>query len=359
MANKRTNHYHYLCEEMIFNILSYLPVISLLRFKLVCKTWLSIISNPQFEETHLTNSKNKQASVLKASYNWRVYSVDTHEESVRLKLPSHCKGMVCYIRSCNGLVCLSNSACDILYIWNPCTRQIKMLPVPNSANYPVPIYLGFGFDSIANDYKILRIAKLRIRVPLGFIVSSKPGAQLYSANADSWKNIHVPMNIRTSFWHRPRKICGPDINGVLYWEGNGGLLSFDLHNEVFGEIGVLEFPNHVQHNKSNVLDFEGSVAMVFESACDESVLSLWTLDGVCGIWTKKFNLETDLELDRVYLYLGAEQFVGLNFVFGYKFYDYRKKTTKKLPFPAHLTDVKLVVKFSESLVSLKGFQLQE
>ena len=51
--------------------------------------------------------------------------------------------------------------------------------------------------------------------------------------------------------------------------------------------------------------------MIFESACDESVLSLWALDGVCGSWTKMYNLENDLELDRVYLYLGAEQFVGL------------------------------------------------
>ncbi|KAK1379984.1 hypothetical protein POM88_026728 [Heracleum sosnowskyi] len=315
MATKRSNYY--LSEEMVFNILSFLPVLSILRFKSVCKTWLSIISNPQFVETQLINSRKKQASVLKACYDWRVYSIDTCEESFGLKLPSHCNGMVRYIRSCNGLVCLSDEYCNVICIWNPCTRQFKMLPVSEKKAELIPLYLGFGFDAIGNDYKILRIA-------FAEGCSFEAEAELYSANADSWKEVLVP-EIEESFWHGPRKICGPDINGVLYLEGDGGLLAFDLHNEVFGEI----------------------------------VLSLWTLDDVCGSWTKKFNLEIDFELNRVFLYLGFEQFVGLNYVFGYKFYDYKKKATKNLPFPTHLTDVKAVVKFTESLVSLEGFQLQE
>ena len=98
--------------------------------------------------------------------------------------------------------------------------------------------------------------------------------------------------------------------------------------------------------------------MVYESAGDESVVSLWILDDA-GFWIKKFNLEMNLELDHMYLYLGAEQFLGLNLFFGYKFYNYRKKTTKELPFPAHLTDVESVAKFTESLVSLEGFESQE
>ena len=68
---------------------------------------------------HLANSKKKQASVLKASVlkasdAWRVFSMDVVEESVQLKLPSaRLEGKV---RSCNGLVCLSNEGCDIICI---------------------------------------------------------------------------------------------------------------------------------------------------------------------------------------------------------------------------------------------------
>ena len=114
MATKRCNNY--LSEEMVFLILSYLPVISLLRCKSVCKTWLSIIESPQFVKAQLANSKKKQASVLKASDDWRVLSMDTEEDSVELKLPSCLEGKVGYMRSCNGLVCLSNEGCDIICI---------------------------------------------------------------------------------------------------------------------------------------------------------------------------------------------------------------------------------------------------
>ena len=355
MATKRCNNY--LSEEMVFIILSYLPVISLLRCKSVCKTWLSIITSPQFVEAHLANFKKKQASVLKASDDWRVLSMDTVEESVKLKLPcERLEGKVRYMRSCNGLVCLSNESYYVICIWNPCTRQYKRLSVPNYA-HNVAICLGFGFDCIGNDYKILRIVRKVIRGR----DMSEPEAQLYSANAGTWKKIQVPNNIKESLSTKLKILCGPDISGMLYLEGEGGLVPFDLRNNVFGEIVVLPFPKHVQEKrikKSKILNFEGSLAMVYESAGDESVLSLWILDDV-GLWIKKFNLEMDLELDRMYLYLGAQHFLGLNFVFGYKFHNYKKKTTKKLPFPAHLTDVKSVAKFTQSLVSLEGFQSQE
>nr|XP_017221690.1 PREDICTED: F-box/WD-40 repeat-containing protein 1-like [Daucus carota subsp. sativus] len=325
MASKRCNNY--LSEEMVFLILSYLPVISLLRCKSVCKTLLSIINSPQFVEAHLANSKNKQASVLKASHDWRVLSMDTVEESVQLKQQSCLEGEVRFMRSCNGLVCLSNECCDSICIRNPCTRQYKMLSVPNYANRFFTC-LGFGFDSVGNDYKILRLVKKVDNDLRGFVVRIyKPEAFLYSAKADIWKKIHIPDTIKRSFWYSLKRFCDPDISGKLYLEGEAELLPFDLRNDVFGEIVVLPFPIYGQQKriqKSEILDFEGSLAMVYESAGDGSVLGLWMLDDV-GLWIKKFNLETDLELNKMYLYLGAEQFLGLNIFFGYKFYNYRNK----------------------------------
>ncbi|KAL1806511.1 hypothetical protein ACET3Z_029579 [Daucus carota] len=233
---------------------------------------------------------------------------------LELKLPSCLEGKVGYMRSCNGLVCLSNEGCDSICIWNPCTRQYKMFSVPNYA-FGVWHCLGFGFDSIGNNYKILWIVTKVVRDLRGFIVSMnlKPEAQLYSAKADTWKKIRVPDTIRISFWNRlkrscgpdisGKRSCGPDISGKLYLEGEGGLLPFDLRNDVFGELVVLPFLDYnveqKRIKKSKILDFEGSLAMVYESAAgDESVLSLWMLDDA-GLWIKKFNLEMDLELDRM------------------------------------------------------------
>ena len=71
----------------------------------------------KFVEAHLANFKKKQEHLCSKPLMigiWRLFSMDTVEESVELKLPSaRLEGKV---RSCNGLVCLSNEGCDIICI---------------------------------------------------------------------------------------------------------------------------------------------------------------------------------------------------------------------------------------------------
>lgn len=88
-------------------------------------------------------------------------------------------------------------------------------------------------------------------------------------------------------------------------------MSFDLHKEVLKSV---PFPGFIQRKRSNVLDFEGSAAMVFESG---SGVDLWILDDVSGknCWTKKFAIEYGLidSLDtEIWLscYVGGGQFYG-------------------------------------------------
>ncbi|KAK1397982.1 hypothetical protein POM88_007845 [Heracleum sosnowskyi] len=59
------------------------------------------------------------------------------------------------------------------------------------------------------------------------------------------------------------------------------LVSFDFHKEV---LGLVLFPKSIKRKRSNVLDYEGSVAMVFQSVGDGrgAGVDLWTLDDVSG-----------------------------------------------------------------------------
>lgn len=63
-ANKRKKvqmwPLHELLDEIVWEILIWLPVESLVRFKSVCKAWHSIISNPSFVRAHLHLSKQRQ-----------------------------------------------------------------------------------------------------------------------------------------------------------------------------------------------------------------------------------------------------------------------------------------------------------
>ncbi|KAK1392728.1 hypothetical protein POM88_011784 [Heracleum sosnowskyi] len=320
----------------------------------VCKSWKSKISNLQFIQGHIDISNKKPASILKLFLpnGGDNMARITRENFAKLNLPTHGNTMYRFMRSCNGLVCLANAYGNLIQLWNPTTRQSKQILAPEKHSRYHELNLGFGFDSISNDYKILMIVRSKLSTD-GHFTSVLEG-KLYSSNADSWKEIHVPQ----SFMSCPIAESVLSINGVLYFEGTHGIVSLDLHNEVFGYL----LPNSVQHErKLHVLEFEGSVAMVFVSVSEEPVLSLWTLDDVCGnvSWIKKFNLEADLRIDRLVLYLGVGQFVAFNSDIGYIFYDYKKKETRQFPLPTRAREAMLIVKYIESLVSLEGFEQLE
>ncbi|GLT81369.1 hypothetical protein SLA2020_527580 [Shorea laevis] len=51
-------------EDLVTQILLCLPVVSLLRFKSVCKSWYALITHQNFIRKHLLHNKNKQHPLL-------------------------------------------------------------------------------------------------------------------------------------------------------------------------------------------------------------------------------------------------------------------------------------------------------
>ncbi|KAK1385700.1 hypothetical protein POM88_023435 [Heracleum sosnowskyi] len=310
----------------------------------------------RFVQTHLANSHKKQAVLLNYCYlksmTQKYIEVhDTHHHDfVKLYLPSQFSDRA-FINACDGLVCLSNLESSIIHIWNPSTKRLKLLPPPKKqlSRWYVPI--GLGFDHISNDYKLLRIS---YKVQQDYTYAVEP--ELYSANSDSWKDIQIPKQLQQPSWSDMSKVV-PAKSG-LYMAILRELIAFDLHNE---EFHLYPFPicEQYYHAMSEVLDFEGSVAMIFEKS-NGSALSLYRLDDVCGkgSWTKMFNLEADIKIDWVHHYLGLGQFIAYNYADGCVFnYDYKKGGTKKCGLKLNL-DIKMgyPVKYVESLVSINGFE---
>lgn len=246
-------------------------------------------------------------------------------------------------------MCLSTRCTgDLLYLWNPLTKRFKQLPVPNIKTV-CALVVGFCFDSVSDDYKVLRIVLSDVTAVIE--------TELYSTNANSWKGIQLPETVEKVLpW--PYRKCVNTEAGVLYLEKNKELLSFDSRNETFG---VYPFPESMMQGKrmSGVLDFNGSAAMIIQS-CDVSVLSLWTLDDVCDkvFWVKKFNFEVINGIRWIHLYLGAGQFVSRCSRFDpiYCFHDFKKKKITKFPLSPCYRHVLSVYKFTGSLVSLEGFE---
>ena len=118
-------------HELMFNIFFLLPVATLLRCKSVCKTWLSIISDPRFVKAHCIESQKRQpSSVLEVASDDQL-CIDNHETKTLFEMPEeYLYGKSPFVSSCNGLVCFAHHDPRVTYIGNPMTRQFKKLPSP-------------------------------------------------------------------------------------------------------------------------------------------------------------------------------------------------------------------------------------
>ena len=136
-----------LVHELIVEILSWLPVKSLLPFRCVCKSWMSLISDPHFVKLHLHRSAtcadlDHRRLLLEGIHihlnlldcknfydiSWTLRSVldnpplsmAEHDICYRLKE----KHMI--LCSCNGLICLVSDEewekSPSVRLWNPATR---------------------------------------------------------------------------------------------------------------------------------------------------------------------------------------------------------------------------------------------
>lgn len=417
MANKAMRSLSDFPEGMVTEILLRLPVKSLLLCKSVCKPWLSTISNPHFVKSHIQHSIITNDPTLLNLINARelaflfwepfAYALEPtpaelqqqqrqrrrrhlinqalndadgqdlsklHLQFDRVDIPGPF-AMARFMTCCNGVICLSNY--NVVYLWNPSINKFKKVPFDyvylwETGPRDFPVNVGFGYDSISNEYKLLRfVYKNREDVV--------PVVKVYYINADSCRELQGPV-LKTKITQWPSTIS---VNGVLYFDGEDQLVSFNLHDEVFGQV---LFPNSIQRKRSDIMDFEGSVAMVFESG---SGVDLWTLDNVAGefSWTKKFSIEYGLDdLDtEIWLscYLGAKQFYGKKLLNGNYFvyeilYDYVKKETKyyglreeyvniyktleeseeyvPVILEHSVVPVHAVLKYTQTLVSLNGFE---
>ncbi|PIN07953.1 hypothetical protein CDL12_19485 [Handroanthus impetiginosus] len=221
----RMERIHYLPEEIITDILSRLPVKSLLRFKSISQSWRSLISSQSFIKTHLeTSTKNPAFAhhsmvsiIVNTRNNYELqhcslrsflfkaviyashsdFSIDISIRSVRL------------IGCCNGLVCILINRKDF-FLWNPSTRESKKLPdIDSGMSSDQILQHGFGFDESGGSW-----TRMNNHLDDGYIVGTETGTFVSG-------NLH---------WTKTKK----ELNWQLY------ISSLDLKNEVYG---IVEQPS--------------------------------------------------------------------------------------------------------------------
>ncbi|CAL5406746.1 unnamed protein product [Camellia sinensis] len=246
----------YLPEEVwIDNILSTLPIKTLLRCTSVCKSWYSLITSPSLISTHLNRNKQPDPPLLllrHCSEHPRKEYFSIHHDNptldyyAELDFPFHSVNW--YFRivgSCNGVVCLSDDLmCYVhtIILWNPSIRKSFNLPRPSvvfQTHGPFMHSIGFGFDSTNYECKVVRVTYVQDddghhTVP--------PEVELYSLSRGCWQSISH-CGVQSIIHQRAPQVY---INEAVHWiaydrETNGSfhcslIVTFNMCDELFRRV---------------------------------------------------------------------------------------------------------------------------
>ncbi|MCL7046102.1 hypothetical protein MKW94_001450 [Papaver nudicaule] len=247
-------------EDLLIEILLWLPVVSLLRSKAVCKLWRSIIENSDFIHRHATfeDSSSKLGNFI---FQYRPSHIfhrnfkphffvlssssrgDSQEEEDYGRWSYNNLGMsphlsVCVVMaypvppqakmvgSCHGIVCIHDPEPRDIILWNPATKKFRCLPksLPLLDEFGVILteFVLFGFDCETHDYKVLQITFFDFDRELG--ITPPKRIQIYSLRSDSWKwcadaNLHS---------HCHKSIVQ---NQGRYLNGNYYLVGTNIHRD--------------------------------------------------------------------------------------------------------------------------------
>jgi len=313
--------------DILSEILSRLPVKSLLRFRSTSKSLKSLIDSHKFINLHLRNSPNRS---LVLQFKFDIYQIQINDAfsdpniSMILFPLNHpftgnsnsidptLNSTITLIGSCNGLLAMSHgvmafthpNAPNEITIWNPNTRKHRIipflpLPIPNilqsdNINRVCLCVHGFGFDSVSGDYKLLRISHL-IDPQNPFY---DPQVRLFCLKTNSWKIIP----------NLPYALCYTITMGVfvensssLHWVATRKIqpfqsdliLAFNLTLETFNEVPL---PDEVGE-EVNSNSFDICVAVLGGCLCmtvdyKDTKIDVWVMKeyGCRDSWCKLFTV---------------------------------------------------------------------
>ena len=291
--------------ELIEDILSRLPVKTLLRLRCVCKSWKSLISDPRFVERHLRmsnadpNFTHHRIILCSFTPNFAIRTCSVHslfnniptsaiELKYPLKLPDWYPQLV---GSCDGLLCFATGE-DRILLWNPSTRIFKESPCLKQKNTKPGSFtvFGFGYDHLNDAYKVVAI-----------FCYGGGSARRYRTNVHVW-------TLGNNYWRRiqafprgflPTGDSGKFVNGTLNWVANSltastwDIVSLDLANESYGQILQPDYEN-VQIQQS--LGVLRDCICILCDYCTHSDVWIMKEYGVKESWTKLLTISYSANL---------------------------------------------------------------
>ncbi|XVF21085.1 hypothetical protein REPUB_Repub12eG0060300 [Reevesia pubescens] len=228
-------------QDVVFDILSRIPITTLVQSKSVCRAWRSIIQGSLLANKHLSHMAENDPGIIFQSH-WPVqnhyYFVDfaayTQGKKILKKIYVSTKHAN-LVGSCNGLLCFCNSSG--IHICNPLTKNF--IELPKLSRDPGEVgTLGFGFSPATKEYKLVEIVHQRKRPRVNHLAISFQSQVLVLTLGDSrWRSLGM---VPYRFIRQQSQVM---VSGRLHWISqpvnynmDNQLMSFDLTAEHFQEV---------------------------------------------------------------------------------------------------------------------------
>ncbi|MED6193952.1 hypothetical protein PIB30_023968 [Stylosanthes scabra] len=255
--------------ELIRAILLRIPIKELARSKCVSKLWNTLISDPNFAESHLHHSLAPTHTYLLIRGYSHAYSVDLNAllvqednngvDAIGLSLPFNKKprSIFYFLGSCRGLVLLQRE--QFLILWNPLisfskrisyshiVKAATRLRARGSRDFRVrdshdcvklfnflddALLYGFGYHGSQDEYVVV------------VAYEGKDGENHFDMcclGSNSWINLDaaLPKPLKMFDWKSKGLFC----NGAIHWytyDCREEILIFDLKERTFSKISVPE-----------------------------------------------------------------------------------------------------------------------
>lgn len=259
VAQNLMNH---LPDDLLFSILSKLPLKSLKRFGCLQRSWNLLFENSHFMNLFRNNficnnhSFYDDTSLLLTLGTRYVnettlysFSDERFQNMEKMYWPKqlqedHCNSFYTLgSSSINGIICLYDQFGEVAYLWNPSYNEVKVIPPSpfEPLQYGLPLvrkYQGFGYDCVRDDYIVIRNVSFNDGVFWVDLDDIKyaPILEMYSLRSNSWKKLECGEF--TMCLHDMDRLY---FEGMCHWLGCGWtdeiydacLVSFDLSKEVF------------------------------------------------------------------------------------------------------------------------------
>jgi F-box interacting protein len=292
----------FLPEELILEILTKLPIKSLLRFKCVSKSWLHLISNPYLikkqlhfstQNTHFTTNHRIILSATTAEFHLKSCSISslfnnpsTISEDINYPVKNKFRhdGIV---GSCNGFLCFAIKG-DCVLLWNPSIKVSKKSP-PLGNNWRPGCFtsFGLGYDHKNDDYKVVAV----FCDPNEFFSESK--VKIFSMNTNTWRKIHdFPHGVSPY-----QNSSGKFVSGTLNWASNYSIGSssfwiivcLDLEKETYREVLPPDYEKE-ECSTPSLCVLKGCLCMNYDYKKSDFVVWLMKDYGVRESWIKLLTI---------------------------------------------------------------------